>query len=389
MSGGTRSYEMARRLVDKGCSVSLITSSRNGATEQIISYEAGIKVYWIPVPYNNEMNFFSRLFAFSSFAIKSSWLALRLEADVVFASSTPLTVAIPGLLTKLFKRVPLVFEVRDLWPAVPIAMGILKNPFLIWLSKTLEKLVYTYSDQIVALAPGMRDEIAAINGSKNKISVIQNGCDLSVFETEERVAGDFLRAKYPWLSDRKIVLYTGTFGLANGVEYAVDLAGSMAVLNSDVIFVLIGAGARKKQIEEYAKARGVLDKNLYLLEPVPKLQVAEWLAISDFTLGLFSGPRILWKDAVQNKFFDSLAAGKPMACNFEGYQSRVAVENEVGIILNPIDVSEAAKELSNKLGDADWMSQARTNAMELASGEFNRDKLANKLHRIFESVHMS
>ena len=161
MSGGTRSYEMARRLASAGHEVEIITSCRdsNSTTGWHTTLEQGVTVHWYPVPYSNTMGFFRRIKAFIQFAIVSSRKAASIKTDVIFATSTPLTIVLPGLYAKWRQKVPMVFEVRDMWPAVPIAMGILTNPILVKIAKWLEKLAYHQSQHIVALAPGMRNDI--------------------------------------------------------------------------------------------------------------------------------------------------------------------------------------------------------------------------------------
>ena len=140
-SGGTRSYQIARRLVSAGHQVTIITtdpSSQRADRDWRISDEAGVQVHWLPVPYSNQMPFPQRIRAFFRFAWKSAFRAASVPADVVLATSTPLTIAIPGIATKLWQRIPLVFEVRDLWPELPIAVGALRSPVSKGLARLLE-----------------------------------------------------------------------------------------------------------------------------------------------------------------------------------------------------------------------------------------------------------
>jgi glycosyltransferase involved in cell wall biosynthesis len=385
MSGGTRSFEMARRLVAAGHEVNLVTSRREagtGANTWEVTEEAGIKVYWYPVPYSNQMGFFERISAFLRFAAAAAHRAASFEGDVVFATSTPLTIVLPGLFAAWRLRVPLVFEVRDMWPAVPIAMGYLNNPLLRMGARWLERLAYRSSCQVVALAPGMRDDIIATGISPEKVTVIPNGCDTDIFGAELSAEVADLRATHPWLQQRKLVLFAGTLGRANGVGFLVQLAVEMRSIDTEVRFLVIGDGAERDQIADAAQTAGVLDTSFFMLQAMPKTELAVWVAASDFTVGLFSGPRVLWKDAVQNKFFDSLSAGKPVACNFVGFQSELAVEHGVGLILPPENPQEAARQLHYKLHDAAWNAAAASRARELAHHDFSRDRLAGQLESV-------
>ena len=147
MSGGTRSYEMARRLVSMGHEVTLVTSWRNPShnSDWFVTYESGIKVFWLPIPYSNKMGYLRRLYSFFRFAFEASFKACSIDSDIVFATSTPLTIAIPAVLASRFRGIPMVFEVRDLWPEMPIAIKALTNPLLISLARKLEFWAYRNS----------------------------------------------------------------------------------------------------------------------------------------------------------------------------------------------------------------------------------------------------
>lgn len=392
MPGGTRSFEMARRLVAAGHDVELVTTWRDcsAQTSWYVTREEGITVHWLPIEYSNHMNFVQRVRAFLRFAVAAARKAASINGDVVFATSTPLTIAIPGIYAAWRQRRPFVFEVRDMWPAVPIAMGVLRNLVLIRAAQWLERFAYRRAQHIVALAPGMRDDIVATGVDPSKVTVIPNGCDFDLFGSEMSCEAQALRSRFSWLEVRRLVVFAGTLGRANGVDYLVQIAVEMRRLNPEVRFAIIGDGSEKPSIESEAKQAGVLETNFFMLPAMPKKDLAVWLAAADFTVGLFAGPRVLWKDAVQNKFFDALAAGKPMACNFRGFQSELAVEHGVGVILHPENAAAAAAELNEKLCDSAWLSDVRGRATALAKGRFSRDRLARDLENVLgRAVSMS
>src|SRR5438105_2807505 len=164
MAGGSRSYEMARRLVAAGHEVHMVTSDQRPQPAKARWREAlhaGIHVHWTPIPYDNVMGYGRRIRAFLAFAWRAAHKAAALRGDVVFATSTPLTIAIPAVYAAWRSRAPMVFEVRDLWPAVPIAIGAIRNPLIKWAALRLERFAYRHAARVVALAPGMRGEIAA------------------------------------------------------------------------------------------------------------------------------------------------------------------------------------------------------------------------------------
>jgi glycosyltransferase involved in cell wall biosynthesis len=383
MAGGGRSYEMARRLVAAGHDVHMVTSDQDGAPMGAMwreTLEAGIHVHWTSVPYDNVMGYQARIRAFLTFAWRAARKAAELRADVVFATSTPLTIAIPAVYASWRSRAPMVFEVRDLWPAVPIAIGAIKNPVVKWAAIRLERFAYRHATRVVALAPGMRSEIVATGYPAERVAIIPNGCDLDAFS--DATEAQRLRQKHSWLGSRPLLVFTGTFGLVNGMAYLVRLADAVAKIDPEVRIAAVGTGREYELTRQLAVDLNVLDKNFFLLGKQSKQVAAAWTVASDMTIALFTGPSIVWRDAVQNKFFDSLAAGKPVASNFTGWQSKLAVEAGAGLILSASSVESAARDVVRALRDRRWLEETGRAAHELAVHRFDRDALAADLARI-------
>lgn len=376
MSGGTRSYEMARRLVSWGHEVHMVTSWREPSErrdwyEEVID---GITVHWLPVGYSNKMGFLDRVLAFFRFAIRAAFKASRLSADVVFATSTPLTIALPGAFAAWRQRVPMVFEVRDLWPEVPIALGVLRNPLLVKAAVWLERFAYRHAERIVAVAPGMADEIIAGGFNEKHVAIIPNGCDLELFSGAAAGA----------VPDQLTVLYIGTVGPANGVEYIPQLAVALKVCHPErrVKFIVIGDGKNLESVRALAASHGLTADEIEFLGALPKNDIPRWLAQSRLTIMTYDGPEVLYRDSVSNKFFDSLAAGKPIVANFSGFSTLVAQAAGVGAILPVDELPRAADRLLALLTDDDYLEQARVRSRTLAVDTFNRDRLARMLEEV-------
>jgi glycosyltransferase involved in cell wall biosynthesis len=389
MSGIVRSYEMARRLVALGHEVHMVTSDQqegrpDGPWRQ--SIEGGINVHWTDVPYDNTMSYPARIRAFFTFAWRAARKAAQLKGDIVFATSTPLTIALPAVYAARRMRCPMVFEVRDLWPAVPIAIGAINNPLAKFAARWLERFAYRNAAHVVALAPGMREEIVATGYPVQQTSVVPNGCDLDLFQPDTSASAE-LRRRYDWLQDRPLLVFTGTFGLVNGMEYLVRLAAAVAQLDTEVRVVAVGAGREFDATAKLARELGILDRSLFLLGKRPKREAAAWMLAADMTIALFTGPQIVWRDAVQNKFFDSLAAGKPVVNNFPGWQSLIARDAGAGLVVSATDFQEAAGDVVRALRDPVWLKNASAAARKLAETRFNRDLLGAELARVLESVH--
>ena len=380
MQGGTRSYEMARRLVEYGHQVNMVTSWREPGRGKswFVSEEGGIDVHWLPVEYGNEMGYAKRLHAFTRFAVGASRRAACLDSDIVFATSTPLTIALPGVYAARKQKCPMVFEVRDLWPEMPIAIGALRNPLLISAARQLERFAYRNSDCIVALSPGMADGVADAGFDASKIVTIPNGCDLDQFDLGSSSGREF-RAQRPELGDGPIVLYAGALGRVNGVDYMARLAAACQHLDQSARFVVLGAGSELQTVTALASELGVLGKNFFLYPQVAKTEIGgAFAAASVVTSWIVDLPAAEKNSA--NKFFDGLAAGRPVCLNHGGWQAELLRKYGAGFTLSR-DYEEAARTLISKLADKSGLEASGLAARKLAESEFSRDRLATLLEK--------
>lgn len=387
MSGGTRSYEMARRMVAAGHEVHMVTSSRDQNTKNKawrMTEEAGIKVHWYSVPYSNHMSFFQRIKAFFSFAFAAKNKAASLEGDVVFATSTPLTIALPAVFTARKLKVPMVFEVRDLWPEMPIAMGALKNPVLQWAAKKLERWAYNNSAAVVALSPGMKEGVVKTGYPASQVAVIPNSSDNLEFQHSSEAAQQF-RTERAWLGSNPLLIYAGTFGRVNGVDYMVELAAELLKLDSNVKILLVGDGSEKAKVISEAKKEGVFEANLFFEPAVPKKNVPALFSAATVASNLVTDlPEARANSA--NKFFDTLAAGKPIFLNHGGWMHDVVLVRDCGLAMWQQPLSYVAEQLNEKMNDQEWLMRSGQAAKKLALENFDRDVLASQLIAVLHST---
>ena len=387
MVGSTRSYEMARRMVAAGHEVHLVTSRRESEHAspgwQVENIE-GINVYWLPVSYSNKLGYLARIKAFFDFAIKSSLKIRSISADLVFATSTPLTIAIPGVLAKWQKRVPMVFEVRDLWPEIPIAVGVLKSPLTIWAARILESWAYKHADTVIGLSPGMCEGLIKNGCDPEVVHNIPNSSDVELFRIGQE-SGSKLRASHEWLKDRPLVVYAGTLGQINGVSYMVELAEAMLSIDPEVRFLVVGSGYDQESIRESAITREVYEKNFFMWDSISKDEVPALYSAATVVTSLFLPIREMWANSA-NKFFDGLAAAKPIVINYGGWQAKLLEKNGAGITLCDLSTKDAAGKLYELLVDEVRLKEYAEQSGRLGSKEFSRELLAEKLIRILEDV---
>lgn len=386
-SGGTRSYEMAKRLVAKGHEVELITSSAFLPKRYVLDKGwnrleiEGIKLHVFKQAYSNKVSFAKRLFMFFEFLVAASRYSTKVDGDVVFASSTPLTIAVPGVYFSKVKKAPMVFEVRDLWPEVPIALGVIKHPMIKWIAKKLELFAYKHSKQIVALSPGMKEGVEASGYPSKDITCIPNSCDLELFQVSENVGAIYKSEHLGFVGNRKLVAYTGTFGMVNNVGYLVDIAAVTKARGDDICYVAIGDGMEKQKVIDAAKQNGVYEDNFFVLDAIPKLEIVNVLSAADLALSLVGPVEEMWKNSA-NKLFDAFAAGRPIAISHGGWQKDLLEENQCGFAFSHVDARLAAEQIADKLFDQQWLDGARINAKQLAQDVYSRDLMANELEQV-------
>ena len=387
-SAGARSYEFARLLQQRGHETTILCGrgDRSGLVSQtgrlVEKCELdGLRILQLNVFYSQEMGYLRRMLSFVWFVLLASWVAVsQRDVDVIFATSTPLTIAVPAIVASRINRRPFVFEVRDLWPKVPIGLGILRNPLLIALARGLERLAYRCATHIVTLSPGMRDGIIRAGVPAEKVSVIPNACDNDLFDVSPEVGLAF-RARHPYLMDRPLVVYTGAFGMVNGLDYLVRLAQQVRSLDESIAFLLVGAGSEKEALYDLAQDLGVLNKNLWLMEAIPRHEIPAVLSAATIATSTFIPNPVLWHNSA-NKFFDALAAGRPIAINHGGWLADLLHASKAGIVLPAHNLDKAAEMLIEFLRSESRLERARQAARVLARERFDRSRLVAQLERV-------
>jgi glycosyltransferase involved in cell wall biosynthesis len=389
MAGGIRSYEQARRLVAHGHTVHVITTDITPGKRALgwrHTDDDGIDVHWFSIPYSNNMSYARRIRAFAEFMVVAAAKAARLKADLVFATSTPLTVAVPGVIAARLRRKPFVFEVRDLWPEVPIKMGALRNPVARKLAGALATFAYRNAAEVVALSPGMAAGVRARYPAV-RTTVVPNAADLDFFQVEDDAVRRF-RDEHRWLGNRPLVIYTGALGAVNGVDYLVHAARRMRDLDPEVQFLIVGHGKEWDTTRKLAADDGLLDQSVHMWEKVPKTELPVILGAATVSTSMVRPIPALWENSA-NKFFDALAAGRPIAVNYGGWQADLIRETGAGLVLDPQDPELGAATLAAHVRDEAWLTDARAAAHGLAVEKFSRDLLFERFEAVLNRSAMT
>ncbi|MEQ9301637.1 MAG: glycosyltransferase family 4 protein [Cyclobacteriaceae bacterium] len=361
--GGIRSYYIAKAMVRAGHQVTVMTSG-NGKTR--VDSIDGIEIVYLHVSYSNHFSFLRRLWAFFIFYQKAHSKTKSIErVDLVYAISTPLSVGWLGKVVSRRMKVRFFFEVGDLWPEVPIQMGIIKNPMLKKWLYNIEEEIYRSAETVVALSSGMVSHIESKGASK--VLVVPNMADISFFSDLKEITPR---------NDNFKIGYFGTIGMANHLEYLLDLAELSQEESLGLEFLIVGDGARKPAISKEIILREL--ENTTLLPWQDMVGVKQLMGECDAVYISFQNIPVLHTGS-PNKFFDGLAAGKIIVSNLGGWSKTIIEENEVGICYDPMNPNEFIEKIQPLLNDVSRVSRLKENASRLAKSSFDKTLLTQKI----------
>lgn len=375
-SWSTRVYELTRRWAKTGVDVTVITAPYDKSdvepqgfvSEQIIE---GVKIIVINSGDSNQYSILKRIIKSMVFALVSSYYTLKIKSDINIASSGPITIAIPALIAKLFKRTPFIFEVRDLWPDGGIELGLIRSKLVINISLWFEKVCYYFSTFVVPCSIGMESQIKRKLPNTDTL-VIPNASDLNLFNktnNEKKILPEWVNP------NDKIFIYAGSLGL---MDSCLEIIEGFHFLKDkeNVKVVFIGGGAEKIMLEKQVDKYGYNDQ-IYFTGLIPKNEVVAWYSISIASFVMFKDYPVL-STSSPNKMFDSFAAGVPIIQNTKGWIFDLVKNSKCGLNVIPNSVSSMADAMRKIISDDDFVELASKNSYELAENKFNRSILANQ-----------
>ena len=385
-STATRSFAFARTLAMRGHRVTLATGRYQGAETGLAGAfrkgqregrVAGFQVVELDIPCANAMGFAARGVAFLRYAAAAARLAFRVKPDLIIASSTPLTVVLPALLAKGLRGIPFIFEIRDPWPELPRAMGVLPAP-LAPIFDTLANFACRHAAAVVALSDGMAETALARGADPARVQVIGNGCDLDLFGPH--VAPWRPPEAAPW---EVLALYAGAHGRANGLGVVIEAASILAARGETRLrILLVGEGAEKTALIQ--QAAGL--PNLTFLPPMPKHDVARLFAGSQIALHILANCPAFAEWTAPNKLMDGLAAGHPVISTAPGQAARLLADGGCGIAVPPGDAAGLAAALMNLVENPARRAAMGAAARSLAMRQHDRRLLAARFATLVEAI---
>ncbi len=381
-----RAYEMASNWILLGHSVTMIAEFPNhpsgimapGYQGKLYERELlnGIEVLRVWVKTSPSKNFRTRMLFYLSYMFNAAMAGLfiaRGRYSFIYASSPPLLVGAAAWIVSKFRRIPLVFEVRDLWPESAVALGELTNSRAIAMATRLEEMCYRRAVRIVVVTQGVLAHLLKRGIPDEKLLLIPNGANTELF-IDNNSERDRIRQELG-LGNKFICIYAGIFGVAQGLEVILETA---QLLQSDkrFHFLLIGEGPRKGQIASLARNLNL--PNLTLLPEKPREQIPNYLSAADAAIIPLRKSEV-FSMVVPSKLFDAWSCSKPVILSVDG-EARILLENVKGGIFVPPESAEKMAEAVKSLQASPDLAQLMgCNGLEFTRANFSRKTLALQL----------
>ena len=311
-----------------------------------------------------------------------SGLSLR-KPDVVIATSPQLLCALAGWWIALWKRVPFIFEVRDLWPESLAAVGAGGEGTL--LHRTLGAIagfLYRHAERIVVVSPAFKDHLMRYwNVPADKISIVENGVETDLFRFDPEAAAEV--RKQLKLEDRFLICYIGTMGNAHGLETLIAAAEELQTALPSAIFLLIGEGAEKERIVELAAGRGLT--NIQFLGQQPRERIPAYVSAADLCLVMLKKTE-LFKTVIPTKLLEYMACERPVIVAVDGQARQIVEEAGGGVFVEPENSRAVVKAILGCAEDPEQGRQMGTRGRQYIVSKFSREKTARDYVSVLEKL---
>ena len=375
----TRTYEHCRQWARDGQEVTVITCAPNfphgkvfagyrnrGVQKEVIDGINVIRVWSFIAPNKGKIR---RTLDFMSFAFMALMVGLFQKPDVIVGTSPQFFTAVAARWLGFFKGKPWVMEVRDLWPESIVAVGALRetSPIYHRLHK-LEKKLYRSAQLIVVVTDTFKTKIQEFGIPEDKIVVIKNGVDTSLFKPQQKNGKILAELK---LNGQFIIGYIGTHGMSHALDFILDCAKD---IKEEVHFIFQGDGAEKKNLLKKAEAMRL--DNITFLPFVSKSEIARYISVIDVALVNLKRNKT-FKTVIPSKIFENAAMEKPILLGVEGESQKIIERYHAGVCFTP-ENKEAFFNALDDMRNADNYKRYQQGCAELAK-DFERNHLAHEM----------
>jgi glycosyltransferase involved in cell wall biosynthesis len=385
----SRLFELAKRLVDAGHCVVVVTGFPNYPTgivppeyrgrRTLEEQMDGIRVLRTPVYATPNKGFVRRILNHLSFAASSLLMVRRTgNVDVIFVESPPLFIGLAALAYRRLNGAPFIFNVSDIWPQSAVELGALRNRLAIRIAEALEMHLYRKAARVSVVTPGMVEGLAARGVPRTKLFLLTNGVDASVFRP---APPDTELARALGVDGRLVFLYAGTHGMAQGLDVVLDAAAKTA--DSNVLYVLAGEGAEKEHLVARARSQGIA--NVRFVPNQPKSGMPALLNLA-YAMIVPLKRLDLFRSALPSKMFEAMAVGKPIIASVWGEAADLVEASQAGVVVPPEDPEALRGAVERLAGDPALARSLGENGREFVVGHFERGEIARRFEQLLREV---
>lgn len=385
----TRTFHHAKFWAEQGHEITIITSCPNFPEGKVHkgfknfwfkkTLEQGIEVIRVKTFISSNQGIVLRIIDYLSFMFSSFFFGLFTKKfDVIVGTSPQFFTAVSAWALSKLKRIPFIFELRDLWPESIISVGALKQSFVISLISKLSLFLYKEAEMIIVVTNSFKEYLLKQGIPESKIQVIYNGAD-DCQKSNRKDDGQLDKLE---LEDKFVVSYIGTHGLAHGLDKVIE-AAEILKSHQDIIFLLIGSGANKKKLNETIRLKWI--KNVISLDNQPKENLPQYWEKSNIALVSLINQE-LFKTVIPSKIFEAASYNVPILASIpKGEATEIIESYKCGAITQPENANELAQkiiELKQNPKSLNFMSKNCT----IMSEKFSRKKMATKMIQALEKL---
>jgi len=383
----------AKALVERGHEVEVLTGFPNypggkvyeGYRIKALQRETldGVPIIRVPLYPSHDRSALRRITSYVSFALSASTIGVAAvkQADVAYICQGPATIGLPGIVLRLLRGVPFVYDVKDFWPDGPMATGMVKHPFWGWAAGKWCQVIYKFAGKVAVCTPGYKQRLMERGVPEEKLEIIYNWCD----ESQIRPAGkDPQLAKALGMAERFNVVFAGSIGKPQAMEAVIDAAGILASECPRVQIVLIGTGIEVDSLKQKTTGMGL--KNVLFLERQPVSKIGAILSLADVLLvHLMDKPN--YRITIPSKTQAYMAVGRPILMGVLGDAADLVTKAKAGLSCEP----ENPRSIAEAIRKFQAMPQEQLDAMGVNGKRFYGQELSfaiamEKYERLFGSV---
>ena len=392
--GGSRWNEITKVWTDNGHQVTVLagmmhyTGSRKRPEYKgkycVKKQQGNVTVWRSYVSDSYNKSYIGRMYAYFSFVFSSVYSGLfkaREKYDLILVTSPPLFVGVTAYILSLFKRIPLIFEIRDLWPESAIDTGVLSNKTIVKMAYLFEKFIYKRAKLINVLTPAFRDKlIQEKNVPKEKIILIPNAADFSLSDELLNTFDVEMFKKENDLEDCFVITYVGAHGVANHLDQILNTAERLK--DTNVLFLLIGEGMEKPRLKKLSEEKNL--NNVRFIDAVPKTEAFKYILASDMGTSVLKKVDT-FKTIYSNKTFDYMACKKPILMAIDGVSRELLERANAGSFVEPENDEDFEQKIREYLTNPQRLLEEGESGYNYAKIHFDREVLANKYISILKN----